>query len=248
LPNSDLPIVSSFPCAYCKKECLSELIGTYVLVVAGPSSVILVSLLLPQGFGIGSLFLVALVFGGTVCLMILIFGKHSGSMINPAVTVAVASSNLLKRNLIIPYLLFQILAAVLAGITLRLLFGSAGANTEMGATKLTSGISPELGIAIEALGTFILASSALFASTRISKQSYQALWVGTTLFILILFIGPLTGAGFNPARSIGPSIASGYTENLYVYVVGPVIGAVAAGLVFRLVRKNGKQGNSFCLC
>jgi len=60
--------------------------------------------------------------------------------------------------------------------------------------------------------------------------------VGGTLAILILLIGPLTGAGFNPARSLGPALASGYFSNLYVYVIGPAVGALIAGLLFERIR------------
>jgi MIP family channel proteins len=238
-------IFSSFPCAKCKKECLSELIGTYVLVFIGPASIVTLSLISLSG--LEALALVALAFGGTVALMILAFGKHSGSVINPAITVAAASAKLLKKDLIVPYLFFQILGGILAGLTLRLVFFSALDSTLLGSTQLVSGMNPLLGLALEFAGTFVLATSALIASTRIKKTKYQALFVGTTLSILILFIGPLTGAGFNPARSLGPSLASGYFTNLYVYFVGPVAGALVAGLLFRVIRDRGKR-NPVCLC
>ena len=69
--------------------------------------------------------------------------------------------------------------------------------------------------------------------------------VGGTLFVLILFIGPLTGASFNPARSLGPSLFSGYLTNQFVYYVGPVLGAACAGGVFAMVKRihEKKSGN-----
>jgi glycerol uptake facilitator-like aquaporin len=215
----------------------------------GPASIVLVSLLSLSG--LEALFLVALAFGGTVALMILALGKHSGSVINPAVTVAVASARLLRKDLIIPYLFFQLLGGVLAGLTLRIVFLSALNSTELGATRLATGISPLVGVAFESIGTFVLASSALIASTRIKKTERQALFVGSTLSILILFIGPLTGAGFNPARSLGPSVGAGYFTNLSVYIIGPVLGALCAGLLFKTMRdRNGKRksANLVCLC
>jgi MIP family channel proteins len=216
-----------------------------MLVLIGPASVILLSLISLSG--LGALASIALAFGGTVALMILALGRYSGSVINPAVLIAVASAKLLKKELIVPYLVFQIAGGILAGLTLRFLFLSSINSTQLGSTKLATGISPILGIAFEAIGTFVLASSALIASTRIKKTKYQALLVGSTLSILILFLGPLTGAGFNPARSLGPSFASGYFTNLEVYIIGPVIGALFAGLLFRMVRNYGKR-NLVCLC
>ena len=236
--------IKSFPCSSCRKECLSEFVGTYLLVLIGPASVIFLSIVSLSGYE--ALALIALAFGGTVAVMIHVFGKHSGSVINPAITLGVASANLLKRNLIVPYLFFQTTGGILAGLTLRFVFASALDPTDLGSTKLATGINPYLGIAFESIGTFILTSSALVASTRITKAKYQALLVGTTLSILILFIGPLTGAGFNPARSLGPSLASGYLTNLYVYFIGPVVGALLAGLIFRAIRDHDR--NSVCLC
>lgn len=115
----------------------SELIGTYVLVLAGPGAVILLSLV--SFSGIVTLSLVALVFGGTVALMILVFGRHSGSLINPAVTLAIASARLLKRELIVPYLSFQIAGGTLAGLTLReLFFSTVNSGIDLGSAKLAT--------------------------------------------------------------------------------------------------------------
>ena len=217
------------------KRCASELIGTYALVVAGPSSIILLSTLslfsTPE-----ALYLVALTFGVSVSVIIILLGEHSGAVINPALTLAAASAQLLRRNLVIPYLLFQTVGGILAGLTLRLVFSPLGDVTSLGSTKLATSISPVMGIGLEALGTFILAVSALAATAWISRAELQALAVGGTLTLLILFIGPLTGAGFNPARSLGPALASEYFSNLYVYVIGPFVGALLAGLFFREIQ------------
>src|SRR2546426_948078 len=104
-------------------------------------------------------------------------------------------------------------------------------------TTLAVGLSPIMGVLLEAIGTFTIATSALIVSTKIKTRRNQAILVGATLFILILLIGPFTGAGFNPARSLGPALASGNPDNLYVYLAGPMMGASTAGLLFRRVRK-----------
>ena len=123
----------------------------------------------------------------------------------------------------------------MAGLTLRLVFTPLGDTTSLGSTKLATSISPMTGIALETLGTLVLAMSALAATAWIRRARAQGLAVGGTLAILILLIGPLTGAGFNPARSLGPALASGYFSNIYVYVVGPAVGALLAGLIFRQI-------------
>jgi MIP family channel proteins len=217
------------------KKCVSEFIGTYALVVAGPSSVILLPKLslssTPEG-----LVLVALTFGLTVSAIIILLGEHSGAVINPALALAAASARLLKGELLVPYILFQTAGGILGGLTLGLVFHSLGDSTNLGMTELAANISPMAGIALEALGTFTLAASALAATSWIRQSELQALVVGGTLTVLIVLIGPLTGAGFNPARSLGPALASDYFSNFYVYVIGPVVGALVAGLLFRRIR------------
>lgn len=242
------PNLMQYPCSSCKKECLSELVGTYLLVLVGPSSIIVASLI-SDFSAVESLVFVAFSFGATVALVIYFLGRHSGAVINPAITLGATFAKILHSKYFAPYLFFQLAGGLLAGLTLKLVFSpSAGLASELGSTELAKGVSPVLGLALEITGTFILTISALIASTKVKSSLGQALLVGSTLFVLILFIGPLTGAGFNPARSLGPSLASGYFTNLYVYLIGPVIGALCAGLLFRVNRDNGRKRNLVCVC
>jgi aquaporin-4 len=78
----------------------------------------------------------------------------------------------------------------------------------------------------------------LSASSFVKSQVSQALLVGGTLFVLIVLVGPLTGASFNPARSLGPSVFSGHLGGQLVYYIGPVAGAALAGLAFGAVRAS----------
>ena len=216
-----------------------------MLVLIGPASIVVASLI-PDLNSLVALVFIAFTFGGVVAVAILLFGEYCGAVINPALTLAAVLGKTVRSKFFIPYVVFQTLGGLLAGLTLRFLFSSGNAN--LGSTELARGISPILGIIYEAIGTFFLASSALIASTKIKKVRNQALLVGGTLFVLILLIGPLTGAGFNPARSLGPAFASGYITNLYVYFVGPLIGAVLAGLLFRMIKNARPKGNLVCLC
>jgi len=211
------------------KRCAAEFVGTYILVVVGPTAVIL---LLPSSSAF-ALPLVALTFGLTVALMITLFGELSGSIINPAITLAAPVARLLRTNLVIPYIASQTAGGILAGLTLKLMFGSLGDATSLGSTKLATDIDPVSGIAIESIGAFILTFVAFNATTRVRGPRKQALIIGGTLTVLIVLIAPLTSASFNPARSLGPALASGYLSAIYVYIIGPSLGAVLAGLLFR---------------
>jgi glycerol uptake facilitator-like aquaporin len=220
----------TLPYAAYRKECLAELAGTYLLVLLGPSSVIVASLI-PGLNALEALLFIAFSFGATVALVILLLGRYSAH-INPAVTLAHGLAHITRRDVLVLYFCFQLTGALLAGLTLRAVFGSSGLADSLGSTELAAGVNPLIGFTLELIGTFFLSSAALLASGHIRGRVRQAALVGTTLFILILLIGPLTGAGFNPARTLGPSIASGYFANQIIYWAGPLAGAALAGLAY----------------
>lgn len=219
------------------------MLGTYLLVFIGPGSAVIASLLgLPSVEALG---LVAGVFGGVVAAVILFLGRISGAHINPAITLSNAAAGFDKRGFTLPYIGFQIAWGLLAGLCLKLVFGTLVPSISLGSTKLGLGISPTEGIGLEIAGTFVLAMSALTAISFLRSAVKQAFLVGGTLFVLIMLIGPLTGGSFNPVRSLGPSLFSGYFDNQLVYYVGPLIGGACAGLTFRLVRNRhgGRNGD-----
>jgi MIP family channel proteins len=199
--------------------------------------------------GFDALIFVAAIFGGTVMLAIVLLGKHSGAHINPAVTIAHAFARRTRDDLILPYLCFQGLGAVLAALTLRMFFLNESVfPADLGSTELARGVNPLYGIVIEMIGTFVLCSAALTATFYVRKRLMQAALVGGTLFFLILLFAPLTGASFNPARSIGPALWSWHWSGVYVYLIGPLIGAVFAALLFKLIENAKKSERLLCLC
>ena len=132
---------------------------------------------------------------------------------------------------------------------MKLIFSQFGSPSDLGTTKLASGVSLPVGTLLEAAGTFMLAMSGFVASLRIHKKPGEAALIGSTLFFIILALGPLTNASLNPARSLGPALASGYLTNLYVYWLGPLAGGLIAGFVFRLFEraKIGQGSRIVCL-
>ena len=182
---------------------------------------------------------VAGVFGITVALVIFLLGKHSGAHINPAVTLAHAVVRKIRTDQILPYLCFQALGAIVAAFTLRAFFlNKAVFPADLGATELAPGVLPLLGVIYEAIGTFFLCSAALTATFYVQRPTRQAALVGGTLFVLILAVGEVTGASFNPARSIGPALSSGHWANIYVYLAGPFLGALLSAIPFRLIEPH----------
>lgn len=195
--------------------------------------------------------IVALSFGATVAGVIISLGKYSAH-INPAVTVAHAVSGKMKRSLLVPYISFQILGGLMAGLTLRLFPGPTASAVSLGSTKLVSTVSPATGIVLETVGTLALVFIILITTDTVTGAKRQGIVIGITLFVLILVFGPLTGASFNPTRSLGPAIASGYLTNQIVYWIGPLSGGLTGAALYNLVkyygRKGGDEGRSVCMC
>ena len=220
------------PHARRRTRLLSELLGTYLLVLVGPGTAAAVAL----SGGVPSFeafLIIGFAFAAIVTTLILILGKTSGAHIDPAITIAHTIAGKTERAMLVPYVVFQIVGALLGGFTLRLIFSPFGLPGDLGTTKLASGVSVPAGILLETGGTFVLAMSGFIASSRIHNKPGEGLLVAVTLFIIIQVLGPLTNASLNPARSLGPAVASGYLTNLYVYWIGPPAGGLIAGLVFR---------------
>jgi MIP family channel proteins len=229
--------LSSHPHASRRARCLSELLGTYLLVLIGPGTVAAVSL--AQGIAsFEALIIIAFAFGATVGLVILLLGRISGAHINPAITFAHTIAGKTTLEMFLPYISFQVLGGLLAAFTVKIIFSQFGSPADLGTTKLAYGVSPLLGTTLEAAGTFVLATSGFLASLRVHKKIGEATLIGSTLFFIILALGPLTNASLNPARSLGPALASGCLTNLYVYWIGPLAGGLIAGLVYKFFARS----------
>ena len=92
-----------------------------------------------------------------------------------------------------------------------------------------------MGVVLEAILTFFLVNAVLNAGISGKATIPGGLAIGLTLTFCILMGGPLTGASLNPARSIGPAVATGNFNDLWVYLVGPALGAVVAGLAYKTI-------------
>ena len=200
----------------------AECIGTFALVFFGAGI---------AAQNLVGLFGVAVTFGGLVTAMIYILGEISGTHINPAVTFALALNGDLKWSSVPLYWAAQFSGGIAAGAALLFAFGSA--SNGLGATRLASGISPLQGLLIETLTTFFLMLVVFLSASR----KHAGLIIGPVLVLLILFAGPLTNAGLNPARSLGPAIFSGTLSTFWLYLLGPMAGAALAVPVYRLIKK-----------
>ena len=198
----------------------SEGVGTFALVFCGCGAIV-VDTLFGQALGhVG----VSLVFGLIVMAVIYAIGNISGAHINPAVTVGFAFAGRLPWRQVTPYVASQLFGAVLAGGLLALLFPS---TDQLGAT-LPSGHWAQA-LALETVITFLLMFVILNVSTGHKEKGIMAgVAVGGMVALMALFAGPVTGASMNPARSLGPALWSGAWQEQWLYLVGPVAGAMLA--------------------
>jgi glycerol uptake facilitator protein len=177
-------------------------------------------------------------------------GLISGAHFNPAVTVVMAALRQIKPPDAAIYVVAQLGGAVAGTLLTKLLLEDEGKGVNYGATLVSDRLGGDIlpGMLAEALGTFFLVwvIVGVAVNPRATKE-WAALAIGAALGMGVMVIAPLTGAGFNPARSFGPAIVSGEWGGadtfLLVYVLAPVLGALIAGfLYFALLVEPGKRG------
>ncbi len=154
------------------------------------------------------------------------------------------------------YIVVQLAGGVLGALVTKAIltkdnFPNADA-VDYGATKLSDAIdnSTGLGMLVEGLGTFFLVWAIVGVAVNPgSLRNWAGFVIGATLGLVVMIIGPLTGAGLNPARAFGPAVVAGEgawhgaDQFLVVYVLGPIIGALlAASLYFYIFILPGKKG------
>ncbi|AOW19636.1 MIP/aquaporin family protein [Urechidicola croceus] len=199
------------------KKYLSEFIGTYILIFFGTGAMIVDSI--NPNIGV---FGIAVAWGVVVMAMIYAFGESSGAHINPAVTIGFAVAGRFDKNEVIPYIIAQILGAITASFTLKLLFP----NQELYGNTIPSGSWIQSFI-LEFIMTFVLMLVIMKVSTG-SKEvgTMAAVAIGGIILIEALVFGPISNASMNPARSLAPALASGNFTHLWIYIVAPVLGAI----------------------
>jgi len=230
---------------------IAEFIGTMILILLGDGVVANVTLNKSGMKGAGSI-QITFAWGLAVLIPAFIFGAASGAHFNPALTIALAVDGSMAWGLVPGYLVAQFAGAFCGAVLVYLLFKDQFDATESAATKLgvfsTGPSIPNMGrnILSEAIGTFVL----VFSIKGISQVSGIATGLDKLLVFGIIVsvgmsLGGLTGYAINPARDLGPRIAHsvlpikdkgdsnwGYAP---VVIVGPVIGAIAAVLLYQAI-------------
>jgi aquaporin Z len=217
------------------KKVAVEALGTFFFVVLGAGAVVAASF---AGLGSSSLLVIALANGLGLALAISFAMGISGGHINPAVTIAMLVNKKINVKDAVAYIVAQLFGAILAGFILLFIYPrTVGIPVHYGAPALSSSTGIIAGIGIEALMTFFLVMAVFLTAVDKRAPKIAGFGVGLTVFLDVLVAGPLTGAAMNPARAIGPALASGYFSNWYVWLIGPIIGAVIAALLYKYLEK-----------
>lgn len=232
------------------KKYISEFIGTAILVVLGCGTAMLVGCDPTRGTGY---LLTALAFGLAIVANAYSVGNVSGCHINPAVSVGMFFAGKLKLRDLIGYIISQCLGALCGSALLGIIFDLGDIKDMTGAfgSNGFAGVSgnPIAALLVEIVLTFIFLM-AIFGvtSSKAEHGSFGGLVIGLTLTVVhILGIG-LTGTSVNPARSFGPAVLSmiryGKTAplaELWVFIIGPIAGAIAAACVYAIIEAGKKE-------
>lgn len=215
------------------KKPLAEFIGTFTLVLLGCGSAVI------AGDAIGFTG-ISFAFGLALIGMAYGIGAVSGCHINPAVSLGAVAAGRMTMAEAIPYMIAQVAGAIAGALVLWIIAsGSADYAGGLGQNGWGEGYLGEYNMAsafvFEVVATFLFMVVILGATGKGAPAAMAGLAIGLALVVIHLVGINVTGVSVNPARSIGPALFSGGAAlaQLWLFIVAPVIGAVAAGLLFK---------------
>ncbi len=208
-----------------RPQAIAEFVGTFALIFVGTGAMI-VDVIHPGSLThVG----VAITWGLAVMALIYALGDVSGAHFNPAVTLGFSLSGSFPRRQILPYIVCQLAGALSASVLLRVMFGnvaSLGASLPKGPVVQS--------FVMEIVLSFLLMLVILCVARGSKEQGLMAgIAVGATIGLESMFAGPVCDASMNPARSLAPAIVLGNLSSVWLYLIGPVLGAAFAVPVWR---------------
>jgi len=229
------------------RKLAAEFIGTFMLVFAGCGAVVVDTLTGGAISHVG----VALTFGLVIMVMIYAVGHISGAHFNPAVTIAFTAVRHFPVKSAAGYIAAQIAGAICAAFLLRLLFGEVA---NLGATLP----NPEIAMVVDMPAEFlvivvelVISFALMFVIMAVATDTraigeLAGVAIGSTVALISLFAGPVTGSSMNPARSIGPALVSGEMSLLFIYIAAPIAGTLIGAFAYRAICGCGEDGVPPC--
>lgn len=221
------------------KKNVAEFLGTFWLVLGGCGSAVLAAAFPDVGIGLLG---VALAFGLTVVTMAYGIGHISGAHLNPAVTFGLWAGGRISGKEIAPYVIAQILGGLAAAAVLYVIATGNGAAIGNFAANgygehSPGGYNMQAALVCEFVMTFMFLIVIMGATDERAPKGFGGLAIGLTLTLIHLISIPVTNTSVNPARSISQAVFVGgwALEQLWLFICIPVLGAIAAGIVYKSV-------------
>ncbi|KAL8594289.1 hypothetical protein ACOMHN_000991 [Nucella lapillus] len=232
MANSDLLGVGELRTGLFYRRLTAEALGTAILVIFGCGSAMTINPPLAP-----TVISIAVAFGLTVGMVIWSLGSVSGAHINPCVTLTMFVTRKISLTRCLAYVIVQCIGATVGAAILWGLTPGHRRGT-LGVTLVAEEITVWQGLLVEIIATFVLVL-AIFATCDHRRQDHgggsAALSIGFVVTMDIPWAIQYTGASMNPARSLGPCIVTGLWQDHWVFWVGPVVGALAAGILYEWV-------------
>jgi aquaporin Z len=226
------------------KRAAAELLGTFWLVLGGVGTVVLASRFSDIGSGLIG---IALAFGLTVVTMVYAVGHISGGHFNPAVTIGLFAGGRFKAAAILPYVIAQLIGAVLAAWLVATIAAGNGTDAVaagLGANGFGEHSPGQYSLAAvlmtEVVMTFFFLLVILGATSEGAPAGFAPLAIGLALTLIHLISIPVSGTSVNPARSTGPALIVGgwAIHQLWLFWLAPIVGAVIAGGTWKWLGKK----------
>jgi MIP family channel proteins len=214
-----------------QRKLVSEFVGTFALIFFGAGSALLGADVVGQ----------ALANGLAIGLMVTAVGHISGGHFNPAVTLSMIVTKRIEVAEAVRYWVSQLAGATAAALVLVAIYPHTGS---LGTPSVGTGFSTGNALVAEIVTTFFLVFViyGVAVDKRGAFQILAGLPIGLTISISVLAVGVVSGAALNPARWFGPALVSGSFDNFWVWIVGPAIGAILAGLTYDRLLLQGTEG------
>ncbi len=223
------------------KKYLAEMFGTLVLVLMGCGTAVSLGCTSNDPALSATVVGTALAFGLAVVAMAYTIGGTSGCHINPAITLGALLTKRISGKDAAMYMVFQTLGAILGSAILYALTSVSGtAVVGTGANACQPGVSSMGGLLAEIVFTAVFVFVVLGTTSKKGAGQFAGLAIGLSLVLVHLACIRYTGTSVNPARSIGPALFQGgeALSQLWIFIVGPFIGAAIAALVWTLIEEK----------
>ena len=229
------------------QKIFAEFIGTFILVLGGCGTAVFAA----SYVGILG---VALAFGLTIVAAAYAIGHISGAHLNPAVSLGLWASGRMSGKELIPYICAQIAGAIVAASVIFVIatnksnfvisddvfaFASNGWNP-------LEGYNVWAALVTEIVLTFVFLLVILGVTDKSAPTGFAGIVIGLTLTLIHLISIPITNTSVNPARSISQALfaGGGALEQLWLFIIAPVVGAMLAGVVYKNICTTSSDTNT----